>query len=379
MLLQTIKIKNLFLIFLYLLPFGNFCFRQLDVWHGTGLFFQMGILLLFSLSLFEKPNKVLIQNIPLTIFTIWLGILTSFYWYQICIKTGRYPTAIFLTYFNYLCFIIFYKLSLEYLDRIAIEKILKYLSYSVIIILFYCILQFFNLDQFFKYLGMVNHKDVVVGTIGNQSHLAGYLALCQPLFFKRNRLNYFALTFLWLIILLTQSLSGVIIGISILLFYLLFKRKYIPLISLIILSIIGIVIACFFLKDFFSFRGRIEVWKTVYPVFKAKSILGNGLGFFKALNLKMLGGTWQHAHLEYYQLLIETGIVGFSLALWCIWEYFRGIKDDLTIRLSSIFFGFCILCLFSFPAHLWSLSSMAMMAYSFKYTLKNERLVYENP
>ena len=92
------------------------------------------------------------------------------------------------------------------------------------------------------------------------------------------------------------------------------------------------------------------------------------------LGLSPVGASkWRHAHLEYYQVGVELGFVGLMLLLWCIWDYFkifRTLKTDLTIRLASIFLGFCLLGLFSFPAHLWIMSAMGMIAYSWLFALK---------
>jgi O-antigen ligase len=84
---------------------------------------------------------------------------------------------------------------------------------------------------------------------------------------------------------------------------------------------------------------------------------------------------WNHAHLEYYQIVLETGLIGLGLLLWCLFDYFKRvfvILDGTTMKLASIFFGFCILGLFSFPAHIWLLASMGMIGYSWFYVIENE-------
>lgn len=86
---------------------------------------------------------------------------------------------------------------------------------------------------------------------------------------------------------------------------------------------------------------------------------------------------WRHAHQEYYQLIIELGIIGLVLAIWCIYDYFKtftAFKTDLTIKFASIFFGFCILSLFSFPCHLWLMSTIGILSYSSIYIIKKEHL-----
>lgn len=361
--------KKLFLIFFCGLPFSCFIFNQPDIWHGQGHFFALGILVLLSWSFFEKPRYVQVMNKPLGLLLLWIGLLTIYTWIKVLTISKNYPVKVLLPFINFLCFIIFYKLSLEYLDKEAIEKILKYLKYSILIILFYCVLQVYGLDQFLK--GLSGHSELV-GTVGNPSHLAGYLALCQILFFKKERLNILALIMLWLILIMTNSASGVIVGIAILLFYLLMKRRYI------FSGIIGglcLLSLPFLNYKFFTFSHRLELWKILYEKFSLKAITGSGLGVMNFWQPKPQTSIWRHAHQAYYQVAVEIGIIGLVVVIWCIWEYFslfKTFKTDLTIKLASIFFGFCILGLFTFSAHLWLISALGMFSYSGLYTLKNE-------
>lgn len=364
----------IFLILICGLPFGNFLFTKVDIWHGHGMFFQLGILVLLCYSFIEKPKFVQITNKSLAIFTLWAGIITAYYWYLIVGIQRHYPIKIFFPFFNFLCFLLFYKFSIEYLNENNMEKILKWLSYSVLIVMFYCVLQKFNLDQFFMAMGG-KKNDELVGTIGNSSHLAGYLALCSPLFFKKNLFNILSLILLWLIILATGSASGIIVGMGILLFWIYNKKAYRIAIGLFLLNLIGGVFLLTKYPLFFTSNHRVEFWQILYQNFKLKSITGAGMGIMNTWQLKPETSVWRHAHCEPYQLAVELGIIGLILALWCIWDYFvlfRAFKTNLTIKLASIFFGFCLLSLFTFPAHLWLLASMGMMGYSFLYSLKNE-------
>ena len=371
-LLQKIyqKIPLSLILFFTLLPFGNFFFRGMDLWHGVGMYVQIGVLAIFSLSLF-KYNK------PLGLLTFWLGLLTSIIWYEVFQKTNNYAIKIFLPFFNFLTIVILYKLIVEYINTEYLEKIFRYLSYSLLIILFYCVLQYFNLDQFFKHYSVAGAKDQMVGTIGNQSHLAGFLALIIPFFFN----NIYALILIGLLITLCNSASGIIIGISIILFYLFHthrQRFYGVLSGSIMCMIMGFI----FFRNFFSFEGRLELWKRVYQVFTEKPITGQGLGTFSLMQIKLLPNEtiWRHVHNELYQLALEAGLIGLFLAIWCIYDYFRTFtvfKTSLTIKLASIFFGFCILCLFSFPCHLWLISIIGLLSYAGVYIIKKESLKCE--
>lgn len=365
---------KIFLILLCGLPFSHMVFNKMDIWHGQGHWFQIGILALLCGSLVHKPKSVHIVNKPLACFTLWIGLVTAFSWYSVLVVAKNYPIKLFFPFFNFLCFVVFYKHSLEYLNQESIEKILKYLSYCVLVILGYCVLQKLNLDQFFAMANLPKGTpDTVVGTIGNTSHLAGYLAICQPLFFGKKLFGILSLCLLWLIILMVNSASGVITGIAVLIFYFFHSKSYKKLGILIGLCLVlGIVL---FLKtNFFSDSHRFHAWSLMYNTFKEKPIIGSGMGILNT-GIVNTGTIWRHAHLEYFQIALETGIIGLGLLSWCIFDYFktfRTFKTNLTIRLASIFVGFCVLGLFSFPAHLWLLSSMGMIAYSWLFILTKE-------
>ena len=368
-------IDKLLIVFFCLLPWGHLFFRQVDIWHGQGQFVQVGILVLCACSFFEKPKYVQILNKPLGSFILWAGLLTSYYWIVNFSKTQHYPVKIFFPFFNLLCAIWLYKLIVEYLDREKIEKIFKYFKYSILLVLFYCVLQYLNLDQFFKWLDHpLGDIDALVGTIGNQSHLAGLLAIVQPLFFSKKREDILSLVLLWLVIFLTGSASGVIFGFGVLLFWLFFKNFKLA----IDLSIVGIIALVFFIKthgSFFNPTGRLEIWATAFGKFKTQAITGTGIGSFGLLNIQQQG-TWRHLHNEYYQVAFELGIIGLVLLIWCVIDYFKKfniIKTDLTIKLASMFFGFCLLSSLNFVGHLWQTSIIAIFAYAGIYCILNEK------
>ena len=355
------------------LPLSNFVFKKLDIWHAHGMWFQFVMLLLLATSfIVEKPKLVPKRNIPLGVFTLWAGIITSFYWYITLVTHSRYATVVFFPFFNFICFLMFYKFSKSYLSKEWIEKILFGISISVFVVLSYCVLQLFNLDQFYTPLGSrpgYNIKDYLVGTIGNPHHLSGYLAICSPLFFNRKGwFNHVGLVLTWIIIGFTGSATGVAVAITVFGFWLCFSKKYIKLGLLLFSCIILAIIFREKLATFFSFNHRIETWGILFEKFRERPITGFGLGILNAWKVRPQTSTWHHAHFEYFQVAIELGIIGLSLVVWAIIDYFRIFirnRTNLNIRLASIFFGFLLICFTSFPAHLWLLASMGMVGYSF--------------
>ena len=347
----------------------------MDLWHGQGHFFQVGLLVIFCFSFFEKPKHIQIINKPLGIFTLWAGLITSYLWMETFVQTQHYAIKIFLPFFNWLCFVWFYKLCLEYLDEEKIEKIFKWFRYSVLLILFYCVLQYLRLDEFL--IGTASKHDELVGTIGNPSHLGGYLAIIQPIFFKKGLINILSLMLLWLIILLTVSASGFFVGAMVILFWLLLNKKFAIFGGLSVLCCALSGFLAYKIPLFFSVSHRIDMWKLAFEVFKNKAITGFGLGSFGLMKLDVAsfpGMRWQHLHNAYYQVAFELGLIGLVLVLWCIWDYFtifKTLKTDLTIRLASMFFGFCLLALFTFPDHLFLMATIGMISYSGLFIIKN--------
>jgi O-antigen ligase len=364
--------SNLFIIFFSLLPWSSFLFRQTDIWHAEGHFVQISILILFCYSFFEKPKYVQVLNKPLGSFIAWAGLITAYGWITIFSATQHYPVKIVMPFFNLLSLVWLYRLITEYLDSVSIERIFKWLKYSVILLLFYCVLQYLKLDEFLK--GINDTGDQLVGTIGNSMHLAGLLAILQPLFFKKSRENILCLILLWLLILLTGSATGLVTGIGVALFWLWFKNRKVAIVASGV-SFISLIALHLTHKSFFYNSDRFRVWSLVCKAIKNKFITGFGLGTYGLSGIGDTNVHWQHVHNEYLQVIFEIGIIGLILILWCIWDYFRkfnSLKTDLTIRLASIFFGFCLINYVTFFCHLWLTSTIAMMAYAGIYTIKNE-------
>lgn len=364
--------SNLILIFLCLLPFGSFFFKSVDIWHAQGHFAQMGILILFGYSFFEKSKYVQPLNKPLGAFILWAGLTTGYWWIKILSLTKAYPTKIFMPFFNILCLVLLYKLIIEYLDKNSIEKILKWFKYTAIVLLFYNVLQFFGIDEFFNALGTTTNNKQVLGIIGNPSHWGPFLAMVQPVFFNKNRQDIISLVLLWGLILLTGSAVGIVGGLLVILFWLTFKKRKLLSIGL-GASLVFITSIFLFNKHYFGNSGRLNAWKETFVLMKDKFVTGLGLGTFGLKN-NIQGGHWQHLHNEYYQLVFELGIIGLVLVLWCIYDYFKtfaSIKTDLTIKISSMFFGFCLIAGVDFVGHLWVISTFAMFLFASIYAIKN--------
>jgi O-antigen ligase len=332
----------------------------------------MGVLILFSLSLFEKDSNRKVLNKPLGLWLLWCGLITGTLWLRILEQTKNYPIKIFLPFFNILCFVIFYQVCVQHLNKQSIERALRYVFYSVIVVSLYALFQAMKIDQF--YTGIGSSGIQVVGITGNQSHLAGWLAILTPVFYFGRRIWF--LPIVWLAIVFTKSASGIFIAfLSIILYWVATKRIF----YLIMLFVSLFVIFTVYVQTntaFLNPEGRLEIWRRSFDMFLSRPFTGSGIGSFGLSKvLDEYTTHWRHVHQEYLQCAIETGIIGLGLLFWALVHYIKtafSIRNRLVFYVSLIFVCFCVLGLFSFPAHLWVISVYGMMSYSFIYALKSE-------
>ena len=363
----------LILILMVTLPFSSLFIHINNIWVSHGTYFQFGILCLFSYTLFNSP-KSKVSNIPLTSLFLWLGLITMLWWNMEIVATNQYNFIIFMPFFNLLCFILFYKAIVEYLNEVDIDRILRWLSYVVGIMAVYGILQQLNLDQFHKHFNTVGIPDAVVGTIGNPIHFASWLSICLPiLYYAKTKFRTLFIILTWIVLLLTGSLSGIGVAILITLFYNAFfgrfKQCLLAFIILGSLSFIGLCLKGFNWTLFLSNSGRFEFWKSLYSIFAQNPIVGGGFG-----KILSLGNHWKHVHNEPYQIAIEGGLIGLGLAVWCIVEYFKKFiqleKSKLSICLCSMFVAFLLLSMVNFTCHLYLTGILGLFAYAGIYCIK---------
>jgi hypothetical protein len=290
------------------------------------------------------------------------------------VATNQYNFLIFMPFFNLLCFILFYKAIVEYLNEVDIDRILRWFSYVVGIMAVYGIIQWCNLDQFHKHFNTVGLPDAVVGTIGNPTHFASWLAICLPiLYYAKHSFRTIFIIFAWIVLLLIGSLSGIGVAVIITLFYNSFfgrlKQCLLAFIILGSLSFIVLSLKGFSWETFLSNSGRFEFWRNIYPIFTQSPIVGGGFGKIISLN-----NHWKHCHNEFYQIAIEGGLIGLGFVIWCIVEYFKKFiklpKTKLSICLCSMFIAFLLLSLVNFTCHLYLIGILGLFSYAGLFCLQ---------
>ena len=361
------------LILLCVLPFSAVFFMmanlKIDIWHSQGYFAQAGILILYCIHLFKK-------NKPLSLLLLWSGLLTFYLFVNIHSQTQQYAALVFFPFFNFLCMVILFDIITSYLNKKDFEKIYKYLSLSVAIVLVYCVLQKLNLDQFYRSMNDAVLSDSLVGTVGNTMHLSHYLAICIPFFLINNKVagKIGVLATLGIII-LSGSSSGLFVALAVLAFYScffpIFNKK--EIILLVLIGAIALVVKHpdipTLAKDLIYSNGRMEIWKKYLPIFAEKPITGWGLGIVNGFAQKEPVLGWRHLHNEFFHYAVELGLIGVGFIIWGIVDFFRRLKKEkLSVISASVFLGFILTSLFGYPSHLWLLSSMGLISYSYFYT-----------
>lgn len=364
----------LFLVFLVLSPLSPAIFNKLDLWYAAGHYFQVGIAILLSYSFFVKQKAVKITNLPLALLTLCVLGNSLWYWYAGVVQQ-KHNFIVVLPAINYICFLIFYRLSLQ-LERKDIYNILSWLSYSLCGYLFLCTLQYLDLFPYFEVFAYADGAAIhrLVGFMGNESQNGMYLALILPIFFL-NQTLFGTLCALFTVVLvgLSGSATGIVVVIAVIVFFSLFHRLSKLFYITLSLMITGFIVwKAPMLSTYINPHSRLELWTKLWSVIKENPLFGYGLGTMNLLAKKQEFWGWRHAHNEFLHYWFCIGLVGVISILYCIYEYFRiMLKDRLSIVLASCFLGFCVASLNYFPSHLWLPSTIGMTAYSFSYALRN--------
>lgn len=400
------------LILLVGLNLAPFMFRGLDMWTAQGMFAQICVIVMFTFSFFIKPMQR-IKNIPLGLLFGWISILAGMnvlrflsdqrhtalykFMYDSDIVVGE--VRLYLTlfkqsilfvnslapYVNFLFIIILYKILTEHLNRDRIEKILVWLRYVAIGTLFLCVLQRFNLSQYFRLIKPSHvQNNLVVGLSGNGTHLSGYLASLAPLFlWKCKREDILALILLPILLLYTSeslndpAISGYIV-LSFVFFYFIKSSKMI--IYLLPIALITLWLSYGLIpKAFWSNSGRLYMWEDYWKIFTQGNtglgygLIGVGMGAVNQLCVTTKVPTAHHLHLELWQFVFEMGIVCGVLILNVINNFINKVAKDRTeLTVKCMFLGFVVSSFFTYPAHLWLPSIYAVFSYSAYLVLKGE-------
>ena len=292
----------------------------------------------------------------------------------------------FLPFFNFLCLIIFYQICTQ-ISAWDYRIILKCLAWVVVGTLIWCIVQAFGVDPFFSLLKGVpimteGKESVVVGFVGNFTHLSAYLGMMLPLLFMlRKRLAWSSVAVLFVIILFfvnygqyTVPITGIITACVTFLYYMwkTNRKGFIIAVSILCVSagIYYFNLSEIARKALISSEGRLGEWTAYIPTIKKHFLFGQGLG---AVNIASIvsGSPMNHSHCEYIQMLVEIGFVGLVAIGYCIYDTFRGkIDTHETVIMKAVLLGFLVQSATLFPAHLWLMITPVVFCYAGVYKHK---------
>lgn len=306
-------IYYLLLLTLYIWPFGHllsFAIYPLDL---------VVSLLFISLILSKNRQKIFSGPIikPIIIFlgVAVLSLLINF-------KQGT-----FLSIF-YLLRLITYP-SLFFACRyIGINRLKKPLIISIVIFSTLCLFQylFFPDMRYLKNLGFDDHYFRLIGSFYDPNYTGAVLAGIALYFVGKSKMIY-SLPFIGLLALTFSRASYLAFLVG--LIYLLFTRKKIKLILLLVL--LGIIIYLIpkpsgegvNLLRTFSIYSRIGSWQQGINLFLVKPVFGWGYN-----TLRGMGDTRFQIDNSFIYLLSTTGIVGLSSFIYLLSKLYQSIKDE---------------------------------------------------
>ena len=352
---------------------------DLDVWHFQTAWMQVWIMGLFTMSLWQ--GKLASIPRPLILWLAWLLLHVWWVWNTNLVPNKAYPMPL-LVPMTHIIILLMAFLSLTWSGE-GLQGILRTLRWLGVVVLGYCLLQMLNLDEFFKSLNWEKPSDELVGPIGNQTFLAAYLGILLPLYlFSTKYWRMMAAICLGMIGWLAwnyQSATGVLVAVAGLLWWTTWQYRWWA-IAWVPLLLGGVWWSATHAPDLWVSSGRIAAWTEYWQMFQAnKPTTGLGLGAVRMLSEQIEKGPllqWRHLHNEFYQVAVEQGMIGFGLmvatVVASVRQFFRLERTDLSLTLGGMWLAFLLTSLTLFPAHLWTLGSLGLVAYGGLYALTGE-------
>lgn len=154
-------------------------------------------------------------------------------------------------------------------------------------------------------------------TVVTSTFITGLCSVYLPFLLETRRLVLAGLLtgFIFLVWHGSTGIAGVATGVGL---YLLLKKHWRALVPL---SLVGLGFLAFRWKTVLNPTGRPEMWADYLALFfdKANPVFGFGAGSVSPLGIWFQPGHFsaRHAHNDFLEILLETGFIGFSLAVLC--------------------------------------------------------------
>ena len=362
------------IIFLAGLPFSNFLYKGLDLWHGHARWVEIWLPVLVGLSFISPTQRP--ANRALGVWIAVIGGGTLWLWYSLAAQAKAYPVSLLMPLLHLISGICFVWAAMQTWTKEFLPKLLRWVGYVGMVSLAYGLIQVANLDQFFKPISANIPRDALVGTIGNYNHFAAYLAMLLPIYlWMTGKLKYVFIGVLLLLIFLTRSEAGYL-SLGAVCLWEAWHRNRKVFVGLMVLCCLGSMLV--FTHDestLASLHSRLARWGLYWQMVSPQFITGLGIGHVFEY-AKVIDQTndphhplwhWRHVHNEYLQILVEQGMIGlaaFGYLLWDIGKSAWKLRENPEARVcTGMLLAILANALFNFPFHLWMISSLGLMAY----------------
>ena len=364
--------------------------HKIDLWHSQAWWTHLWLILLVGMSLSSGTCQV-VRNLPLACWTVWMGGWWAVSFLRSIMSSQGYDLAQMLGILHLATGLVAYLLATQ-VTREEWPTILRWVARTGVVLSVYGLLQAAGFEQFFT--DIIHHAKNrrVLGTIGNPSHYAAYLSCVLPCVLGQSGRQWKVGAGLVLTaIVVSRSLGGMVAAALVLLVWWWCRNRKLFWWGL---AGIGGLAGLQYAVDVwglqhghstpvFSMSGRLLRWGLFLDLFRERLITGSGPGAILALSQTIPNDEkhplyhWRHCHNEYLQLLIEQGVVGLAAVGWMLTDWWRkawAVRYDRTALMLTLV-GVAFLCnaVYNFPAHLWIMASLGLVAYGGIYGYWSER------
>ena len=241
-----------------------------------------------------------------------------------------------------------------FINNIQNERQLHRIVVSIIIIgsfiALYGLIEYLTGHQMIFLYQKKYYTDCVTGTFINRNHFAGYMEMVIPLslgfllatkvssggYLPKKILLGFLIVIMAGAVILSRSRMGILSLVASLLFMGLMywrrksaRKRTLTIVSVMVAAILvtiwlglsPVLNRFSLLTEELDFsQGRLAVWKATISLIKDYPIWGTGLGtfgdIFSRYKPASIQALFSHTHNDYLEFISDTGVVGFSIAIW---------------------------------------------------------------
>jgi hypothetical protein len=353
------------LIFLVWLPFSNGLMPSLTVWNAHTTWAQGWVVGIWAMG--WQSRQRLPSCLPLGLLVGWMVGMTWWRSTELLLHNQAPSLELYVPLIHVVVMSLFIQAAISQWTREFLPRLLRGMAWAAVAMSGYCALQLLGMDQFMRELHG-RPEIFLVGTIGNPSHLASYLAFALPLVLLQPEWWWKVFAgWMGVVLLCTGSLAGQLAAtLSLLVVYA--TNRWVRWSVL-----VGVVcggVWLWFHPWLLNSHGRFLAWQEFYRIFSERPITGFGQGFTFFLATMTQEGpikNWGHVHNEVFQVALENGVVGVGLVLATLTLWVRRAcqvwHTKLGRSLIAVMGAFGLNAMLNFPAHLWALGMFGLVAF----------------